>query len=102
MESLTHICAKTEVAFKEFYSGMEIGKLEEVAKDWVGDFQILNFSIQPGNKLIIIAEDTEGSPSSKFFMFRFFPGGKDNWNVSADLNAVSNERLLEHLMKNYK
>lgn len=102
MESLTHICAKAEAAFKEFYSGMVIGKLEEVAKEWVGDFKILNFTIQPGNKVIIIAEDTEGSPSSKFFLFRFFPGGKDNWNCSADLNAVSNERLLEYLMKNQK
>ncbi len=100
METLRHICAKAEVAFKPFYSGMEIGKLEEVSKEWIADwFKILNFTIQPGNKLIIIAEDPDGSPSSKFFLYRFFPGGKDNWHCSVDLNAVSHERLLEHIMK---
>jgi len=105
METLTHICAKTEAAFKEFYVGMVIGKLEKVAKEWIDeDYKILNFTIKPGDSLIVIAElSNKNADHFKYSLFRFFPGGQlDGWYISADLNNVSHEKLLEHLMKRYK
>lgn len=100
MESLRHICVKTEEAFKETNPNIEIGKLEKVVDEWLGCLKIRQFKIIPGNKLIIIAQEVLEQDS--FSIFRFFPSSIDNWNVSVDLNDVRMEQVFEHLLTHYK
>jgi len=102
METLTHICVTTEEAFKEFYSGMIHGALEKIAQEWIGDFPIISYKLEPGNKLIIVAQTesaTEGPFCSDLYsVYRFFPGGPQNWNISADLQDASVAKLAHHLL----
>lgn len=102
METLRHICAKTEAAFQEFYSGIVIGKLEEVANSWV-EGSIIGFKIIPGNKLLVVTEVNDpmsGMMSPKYLnnVYRFFPGGKDGWHCSVDLQDASVEKLTEFFL----
>ncbi len=102
METVRHISEKTEKEFKESYSGMIPGALEKVVEGWCGDLKVLGYSIHPGDKLVVAAEEIEQTNGNKYFLFRFFPGGKENWQASADLQNVSEEVLLSHLLKKMK
>lgn len=108
MHSLKHICEKTEKEFKEFYSGLKPGVLEKVAEDWINgneQIQIMGYTIKPGDKLVIAVKNkpVPNKPEfDKYYILRFFPGGKEGWNVSQDLQAVDEEKFIHFLLNKMK
>lgn len=98
MKSLRHICVETDQAFKEIYSGLQQGKLEELLTPWVGDAKIVGFNIKPGNRVLIAIENIEDTDSQLFSLIRAFPGGREGWHISIDLNNVANSELVTYLL----
>ena len=113
--TLTQICKETDKIFlaqrkhtKEEMKGLFpiqdyiSGELEKVAEGWAGDLNITGYDIIPGaSRLVIIAEDiTQVNPKVRQFLFKFFLLG-NKWQISCDLNGVSQEELVKHLLKHY-
>lgn len=101
--TVKHVATETEKEFKESFSGLVEGALYKVMDQWIFDHVIRNFKIIAGDKLIVITEDVEqDNEDFKYSIFRFFPGGKEGWHVSVDLDNRSMNQVTEHLLKSYK
>lgn len=97
------IAKATEEAFEEAYPNLEKGKLNKVMEGWLGDLSISNHAILPGHKLIVIAEEIEQSnPAYRYYAMRFFPGGKEGWHCSVDVDRKSFKDVTDYLLKNQK
>lgn len=98
MKSLRHICIDTEQAFASDYPFLNIGKLEELATEWVGNAKILAFNIKDGEKLLIVMQDDK---NKNFSLLRFFPKADGlSWYVSIDAQGDLNV-LFECMLKKY-
>jgi hypothetical protein len=105
MKSLRHICEEADKEFKDHYSGLKPGELEKVAEDWInGNEQvtILGYKIIPGDKVYIAVKNSPapGKPMfDRFYVLRFFPGGKEGWYCSEDLGSKTESEFIQFLMK---
>ena len=108
MHSLHHICEKAEQEFKEFYAGLKPGSLEKVAENWIygnEKIQIMGYAIKPGDKVIIAVKNKPVPNKPEFdcyYILRFFPGGKEGWQVSQDLQSVNEEKFIHFLINRMK
>lgn len=104
MNKLTTICDAADRQFKEHYSGLKPGELFKVADDWInGNEQvtILGHKIIPGDKVFIAVKNSPvpGKPMfDRFYVLRFFPGGKDGWHCSEDLGSAQEHEFIQFLM----
>ena len=108
MKTIRHICSEAEAAFKEIYAGMIIGKLEEVAQDWINGnerIEIVGYKIIPGDKVYIAVKNKVDPRRPQFdcyYILRFFPGGNNCWLVSQDLTSANHEKFVQFLLDKMK
>ncbi len=97
-KELQRICEETDKVFKAVKAP---GQLLEKVEEWTHmDWNIISYNIFRGKCLTIVLFNKK---TKSYFLMHFYPGNQlDKWYIQIELDGVSQEEFVKHLIKNQR